>query len=265
MSYLSELAKKIAGDVRIFFSFKNNVYFALFGACFLIFYQSAQLFIEHPTDYVTFSPQLTIWIQEALSFEALDYALSYYYPAGFILCLILLCYLMIREGKEGWKWGAALMCCWIAHFILEMVYPVAPPLRWASGARAIRLDVFPLSDMLVSVKYGGLPSGHFGYTLLGFLIARFKFKTTGEGLYSKSAKFLLANLVLITFTVLYLGEHTWEDLAASLLVFGGIFYATSLFVCKTDRSVGKTIGPEGDNPLCASSSSAAIDKKERLD
>jgi len=56
---------------------------------------------------------------------------------------------------------------------------------------------------------------------------------TGLAAYNKYKLFLLANLIVTTFTVLYLGEHTWEDLAASFFIFGGIFWAFSQWVEET--------------------------------
>ncbi len=227
VSTLSKMTHNVIDEAKEFLSHNKNRTYVIFTTIFLIGYQSLQFFIEHPKWYITFSPDLTIWLQKTFSTQALDHILSFYYPVGFILCLILLNYMVIKEGKNGWKWGYAILCCWIAHFIIEMVYPVAPPLRWDSGARPIRLEVFPLSDILVSVKYGGLPSGHFGYTFIGFLIARYKFLQTKSSAYRKYMLFFLVNLILTTFVVLYLGEHTWEDLVASVLIFGGIFWIFS--------------------------------------
>jgi len=222
--------KALKKDVIEFFSYRSNRTYAVFVVLFLIFYQSLQFFIGHPSWYVTFSPELTIWIQNHLSTPSLDIILSLYYPIGFIICLILLQYLMIKQGRDGWKWGIAVVACWLTHFGLEMIFPVAPPLRWESGARAIRLEALPISDILVSVKYGGMPSGHFGYVFLGFLIARYNYIKTRLGLYNKFMWFLLINLIVTTFTVLYLGEHTWEDLGGSVIVFGGIYWIVSRFI-----------------------------------
>jgi len=230
----------LKNDIKEFFAYNNNRLYAAFVIMFLIFYQSLQFFIEHPSWYVTFSPELTIWIQKHLSTPSMDMVLSLYYPIGFILCLILLQYLMIKQGKDGWKWGIAVVACWIAHFGLEMIFPVAPPLRWESGARAIRLEALPMSDILVSVKYGGMPSGHFGYVFLGFLIARYNYIKTRLSSYNKYMWFLLINLILTTFTVLYLGEHTWEDLAGSVIVFGGIYWIVSRYVSIDKADVEKS-------------------------
>ncbi|RZN47119.1 hypothetical protein EF808_04785 [archaeon] len=233
MGIVGSHVRQVYDEVVEFVSYKNNKIYLAIVSAFLVGYQSLQFFLEHPDWYVTFDPGLTIWLQETFSFPLLDYALSYYYPIGFIACLVLLNYLMVKEGSQGWKWGYAVLCCWVAHLVIEMAYPVAPPLRWDSGARPIRLDVFPLSDMLVSVKYGGLPSGHFGYVFIGYLIARYKHIRTGLSSYNKYKLFLLANLIITTFTVLYLGEHTWEDLAASFFIFGGIFWVFSQWMEKT--------------------------------
>ena len=222
--------KTLREELGVFFSYKANRIYLFFVIGFLTFYQSLQFILDHPSWYITFSPDLTIWLQEHLSTPALDMLLSIYYPVGFMACLVLLNYLMVKQGKQGWKWGIAIAACWIAHFGLEMVFPVAPPLRWESGARAIRLETLPITDILVGVKYGGLPSGHFGYVLLGFLIARFNFIKTRSGTYNKYMWFLLINLVVTTFTVLYLGEHTVEDLFASIVVFGGLFWLVSRYV-----------------------------------
>jgi hypothetical protein len=230
MRSVATMARNVWHEVTLFLSYTHNKIWVVLVALFLAGYQSLQFFLEHPDWYVTFSPDLTIWLQETFSTTSLDYALSYYYPFGFMICLLLLVYLVVKEGRQGWKWGYAILACWIAHFVIEMFYPVAPPLRWESGARAIRLEVFPLSDILVSVKYGGMPSGHFGYIFIGFLIARFNFLKTRSHDYRGYMLFFLANLVLTTFTVLYLGEHTWEDLAGSFLIFGGLFYLFSQLV-----------------------------------
>jgi len=230
MASVKDMAIDVLRELKLFLSFTPNRIWVVFVGLFLIGYQSMQFFLEKPSWYVTFSPDLTIWLQEHFSTASLDYFLSYYYPFGFMVCLLLLVYMVVKEGKQGWKWGCAILACWIAHFVIEMVYPVAPPLRWESGARAIRLEVFPLSDALVSVKYGGMPSGHFGYIFIGFLIARFNYLKTKSHDYRGYMLFLLANLALTTFTVLYLGEHTWEDLAGSFFIFGGVYFMFSQFM-----------------------------------
>lgn len=230
MGHITSTFRSFINECRVFLSYRANRTYVVFVVSFLIFYQSLQYFLKHPTWYVTFSPELTIWLQKHLSTPSLDMALSVYYPVGFIACLILLNYLMVKQGKDGWKWGIAIVFCWLAHFSLEMLFPVAPPLRWESGARAIRLEMLPFSDILVSVKYGGLPSGHFGYVFLGFLIARYNYLKTNMSSYRRYMWFLLVNLIITTFTVFYLGEHTWEDVAASVVIFGGIYLIVSKFV-----------------------------------
>lgn len=158
----------------------------------------------------------------------LDYFLAYGWVAIFIS--LALCYfcLAIASERKFHVYGLAFLVCWLAQFTLQMLFNVASPVRVpGTELEFIRHEVFPWSENLLGVEFGALPSGHFGVTLLTFLLAR-------ERGVEWLQKVSLGGLLLMSWAVLYLGEHFIIDLMVSAVLYPLLFYGVVKWVLDFD-------------------------------
>jgi len=97
--------------------------------------------------------------------------------------------------------------------------PVLVPIRSNIDIRPIRKEIWPWSEKLIGIKYGGIPSGHFGYSIFGVILTR---KINYRRMYT----FYVLNTLIFPPIVLYLGEHYIVDLVVSLILFPMLYFMT---------------------------------------
>ncbi|MFW9916997.1 MAG: phosphatase PAP2 family protein [Candidatus Thorarchaeota archaeon] len=212
--------------LKRFLSNKANLAIFFFGAFIPVFYlawRPAEL--EKKMIPYTYSPALTQWLQDLLGVDTIvAWAFSWVYMSFHIMSIGLLYFVayFAERGNEGsrarpaWVYGLPMICFQQLDMLIWLIWPVAPPIRWipeGSGVVAIRTRWLPWSDDLITYYYSALPSGHASVTIAGFLAAHY----SGQ---KKFRAFFFVEWFLVTFTILYLGEHYWLDPVASILVAG---------------------------------------------
>ncbi|MFQ6123606.1 MAG: phosphatase PAP2 family protein [Candidatus Heimdallarchaeota archaeon] len=196
----------------------------------------------------TFSPRVTLWLQEHFGTEGLmAWFASLYYYIPMITNVALFFFVMYyaprgNKGRDGWIYGICILLGFLVELIIYLVYPVAPPIRvpdyLKQGIVQVRLNKLPWSDKLITLKYNALPSGHMIYSILGYLVCQ------EEG-FTKPRYFYLMNTMIFSFIILYLGEHYWIDIISSFIVAIGVFSLPTRFYdlkipkCKTKNSKTK--------------------------
>lgn len=160
------------------------------------------------------------------------YFASYYY--FFVQLLVLgglACVIFFTE--KPWVYFLAASICFIVDSTIYLIFPLAPPVR-IGAAVPIRLNLFHVSDYIITAKYSAFPSGHMMASFLGFLICRKENFKKIEALY-------IMNTLIMSFVVVYLGEHYLVDL------FGGILLA--VFAFKMANYIGKKYMTTESQPL----------------
>ncbi len=147
---------------------------------------------------------------------------SYYYFFVQLLVLGGLACVMFFT-KKPWVYFLAALICFFVDSTIYLIFPLAPPVR-TGAAVPIRLNLFHVSDYIITAKYSAFPSGHIMASFLGFLICRKENFKKIEALY-------IMNTLIMSFVVVYLGEHYLVDL------FGGVLLA--VFAFKMANYIGK--------------------------
>ncbi len=205
---------------------RKNVLLLIFGIIYVAFYQTRQLSEnrrEIASDAITFSASVTETLQVFVlnhfpnTFWIFDWIVSLLYVFAFTFVLVTLVLTIITTGREAWRYGIALLACSFLQISLQVLVPVLVPIRWNIDIRPIRKEIWPWSEKLIGIKFGGIPSGHFGYSIFGVLLAK-------QIKYRRMFVFYLINSLLFPPIVLYLGEHYVVDLVASLILFPTLYY-----------------------------------------
>ena len=166
-----------------------------------------------------FTSEPMLWLQDHRH-VALDYFLAYSWVVLFIATALLYFVAAIASQRDFYRYALAFWVPWLVQYCLQMTVNLASPIRDpGTELEFIRLEVFPLSEHLVGVKYGAFPSGHIGVTLLVLLMAR-------ERELPWLQWFAAASLSILVLAVFYLGEHYPGDVLASLLLYPVLFYTT---------------------------------------
>jgi membrane-associated phospholipid phosphatase len=181
----------------------------------------------------TFPATVTNTLQNIFGTKGVTaYFASYYY---FFVQLLVLGGLacVIFFTKKPWVYFLAALICFVVDSTIYLIFPLAPPVR-TGAAVPIRLNLFPVSDYIITAKYSAFPSGHIMASFLGFLICRKENFKKIEALY-------IMNTLIMSFVVVYLGEHYLVD------SFGGIFLA--VFAFKMANYIGKKYMTTESRPL----------------
>lgn len=207
---------------------RKNVALLLLGIVYFAFYQTRQ-FSENlqkiAADSIIFSASVTEALQVYVlnhfpnTFWIIDWVVSLLYVFAFTFVLASLLLTMITTGREAWRYGLAWLACGLAQFLLQVMFPVLVPIRSSKDIRPIRKEIWPWSEKLVGIKYGGIPSGHFGYSLFGILLTR-------RISYRRMNILYILNTLIFPPIVLYLGEHYIVDLVVSAILFPVIYFVT---------------------------------------
>ncbi len=175
----------------------------------------------------TYSPNLTIWLQDKIGVEGpFAWFASIYYiflmMTG-IAFLFIVAYFAPRgeKGRMSWMYAVAILVGGVTDMMIYLIFPVAPPIRVEedldAGVVEIRKSVLPWSDNLITLKYCAFPSGHIFYALVGYFMCR-------EENFKKMGYFFLINASIFSFIILYLGEHFWFDILGSIILALAAFY-----------------------------------------
>ncbi|MHB8510539.1 MAG: phosphatase PAP2 family protein [Candidatus Dormibacteria bacterium] len=179
----------------------------------------------------------TLWLQRSLytpgHVGVLDIAATLVYFAHFPYPSAL-GYLFWRRDRAGFRrYAIALMAMTLAAFLFYLLYPVAPP--WLASEQGRLPHVVKIIDLVVrggaSSMYHRLdantvaafPSVHVAFPALGLLF--------GARILGKQAWPLLLWLILVVFSVVYLGEHYVVDALAGA-VLAAIFFAAVVGLCR---------------------------------
>lgn len=216
---------------------KGNFLFLGVSFLFIAFYKFAKFTSEREEEMAPniMSPDLTIWLQKLLGTRGwIAEFLSYYYvywQLTTIVCVYFVVYYSAkgRKRRPAWLYAfAVLVCLGINYPLIWLFFPVAPPVRFPAlgietEAVQVREHYLPWSEELISANYSALPSGHMIIFFSGYFIAR------EEGFNDAKWFFLLGSFVM-TFTVVYLGDHYLIDVLASfVLVPAVMFPANALY------------------------------------
>jgi hypothetical protein len=162
----------------------------------------------------TVAPNLLL---QQFRFAALDYFCSYFYVYGMALLYLFFWGIAFASERTMWKLALGFLACWIAQGTLQLTLGAASPVRMpGNGVDFIRYEVFPLSENMIGIKFGAIPSGHIGAPVILFL--------TGWLRKIKWAQWMaLGFFIAFWFTVIYLGEHYIIDGIASLIIYPMMF------------------------------------------
>ncbi|MFX0210613.1 MAG: phosphatase PAP2 family protein [Candidatus Hodarchaeota archaeon] len=221
---------------------RKNVALFLLGIVIAVFHQTRQFsenLFEIAENSIIFSSAVTETLQVYVithfpnTFWIFDWVVSLLYIFGFLFVMVFLILTMITTGREAWRYGLALLACWIVQISLQILFPVLVPIRVNKNIRPIRKEIWPWSEKMMGLKYGGIPSGHFGYPIFGVLMTR-------QIQYRKMNAIYVFYTLIIPLIVIYLGEHYIVDLVASLILFPAIYFATLRVI---EHFVGKAKYP----------------------
>ena len=214
--------------IQEFVKERKNVALLLLGIAIFMFYQTRQFsenLIEIASDSIIFSSSVTETLQVYVlthfpnTFWIVDWVVSLLYIFAFAFVLASLLLTMITTGREAWRYGIVWLVCSLAQFSLQALFPVLVPIRSSKDIRPIRKEIWPWSEKFIGIKYGGIPSAHFGYSIFGILLTR-------RINYRRMNIIYVLNTLIFPPIVLYLGEHYIVDLVVSLILFPTIYFVT---------------------------------------
>ena len=178
-------------------------------------------FVETPRYYTgpLFAIGPTLFLQQ-FRFDALDFFCTYFYVYGLGLLYLFFWGVSFASEKTMWKLALCFLACWIMQGTLQLALGAASPIRIpGNGAHFIRYEVFPMSEAMIGIKYGAIPSGHIGAPIILYL--------TGKVKNIKWIQWLaIVYFALFWFIVLYLGEHFVFDGLVSMVLYPTLFLGT---------------------------------------
>ncbi len=176
----------------------------------------------------TFGGEEVLFLQRNLSSQAMDWFTVIVYTAGYIVLIY---------GTGGfllWKRDYNGFTNFLLVFVLAQtlgvitwaLHPVAPPRIGVGGVIGIRESLLGFTLGFDPYIFGAFPSLHTANALTAVLFVRRHGK--------KIATAWLCLLALSIFSMIYLGEHYWQDVLA------GVFYSIGPYLLVT-RVVGKRL------------------------
>lgn len=236
--------------IREAFSVPFNIFLLILMFVMLIFWWSANKW-QTPDRVrrraIFFSPQPTQFLQKRLRSnpiitKILDFVTIQVWFWVFGVSIVIEWYICALQGKDAWRFGCAVLLAWGTSMTIQFLFPVIVPIRWDKFGRdlqvvPIRLLKFPQSDNVNGLLYNGLPSNHLGMMLAGAILSLFSvLKYPWWGWYG-ILFFFLGIAAFFCFSVIYLGEHYFQDLIASFLVYPpimfSVYFILNLFVPMT--------------------------------
>jgi len=219
--------KELSIDI---FTARNAAVMALIFAWAGFYFLYQYNFVETPNYYhgPLFSVAPNLFLQQ-FRFDALDAFCSYFYVYGMALLYMFFWGMAFASERKMWKLALGFLACWIAQGTLQLAIGCASPIRIpGNGVDFIRYEVFPLSESMIGIKYGAIPSGHVGAPVILFLAGWLR--------KIKWAQWMaLGFFIAFWFTILYLGEHYIVDGLVSLVVYPTMFLGAWKFATWYER------------------------------
>ncbi|MHA2364541.1 MAG: phosphatase PAP2 family protein [Candidatus Hodarchaeales archaeon] len=171
-----------------------------------------------------FSPRVTQILQEKFRSKPLDWFTTQIWFWVFGTSIFIQWFICMYQGPEAWRYGFPIVTTVISSMTIQLLYPVVVPIRYGDFGREIpvqliRFETFESSDIVNGLLYNGLPSNHLGMVITGlWLTIKVNSIDPWSGYIVLFVFFVLLAISFI-FSVLYLGEHYWQDLLASCIVY----------------------------------------------
>lgn len=173
-----------------------------------------------------FSPKPTQYLQAKFSHPFLDWFTSYFWFWVFGTAIFLLWFICLFLGGEAWRYGVPVCLTVTTSLLIQVNYPVVVPIRYGDfgkevPVRLVRFDVNEQTDKINGLLYNGLPSNHIGMVLTGvWMCLSIYFTTEDKWLgWLVIAIIFFVFALIFAFSVIYLGEHYWQDLVAAAIVY----------------------------------------------
>lgn len=192
-------------------------------------------FVQNRARY--FNPRITQILQQRFSSKFMDHFTTQAWFLVFFLTINLLWLISLFQGDQAWRYGLSILSAVITSMLIQVFFPVIVPIRYGDfglevPVRQIRFETFSgnSSERINGLIYNGLPSNHLGMVIAGlWLVLKINIIDPWDGWLMLAGFFILLGIIFI-FTVLYLGEHFWQDLVAAFFVYSFMLLISSAFV-----------------------------------
>jgi hypothetical protein len=184
---------------------------------------------------VFFNPKPTQYLQKKFRHPFLDKFTSVFWFWIFGSAIYLMWFISLFIGAEAWRYGVPIVTAVSTSLFIQIIYPVVVPIRYGDFGKEIpvqliRFDVMENSDKINGLLYNGLPSNHLGMVVTGIWYCLTIYLTDSwTGWLIIALIFIIAALIF-SFTVLYLGEHYWQDLVAAVVVYLTVLTVTKYLI-----------------------------------
>ena len=186
-----------------------------------------------------FDPSITKKFQDRFRSPFLDWFCSVFWFWIFGVSIFLMWFICMFQGPEAYKYGIPVITAVTASMFIQIMYPVVVPIRYADfgkelPVRLIRMDTMGSNtDKVNGLLYNGLPSNHLGMVVTGLWLCLTIYNIDPwTGWIVLAIGFVILALIFM-FSVLYLGEHYWQDLVAAVVVYlvvlVGVHYIVTSF------------------------------------
>lgn len=171
-----------------------------------------------------FDPSLTQKLQQRFNSPSLDKFTSFFWFQVFTLSIMFQWVICLFQGADAWRYGIPILSAVLTSFSIQLLFPVVVPIRYRdfgrdAKVRLVRLETMEVSDKINGLLYNGLPSNHLGMILTGGWLAFAVYLVDPWVGWLVVVAMFLVFVVIFAFSVLYLGEHYWQDLLAAALVY----------------------------------------------
>lgn len=172
-----------------------------------------------------FDPSLTKKLQDRFQSPFLDWFTSVFWFWIFGISIFLMWFICMFQGREAYKYGIPIVTAVTTSMLIQIAYPVVVPIRYADfgkelPVKLIRMDTMGANtDKVNGLLYNGLPSNHLGMVVTGLWLCLTVYSgDPWTGWLVLAAGFVILAFIFM-FSVLYLGEHYWQDLVAAIVVY----------------------------------------------
>ncbi len=172
-----------------------------------------------------FNPSLTKKLQDRFRSPFLDWFTSVFWFWIFGVSIFLMWFICMFQGPAAYLYGIPIITAVTTSMMIQIAYPVVVPIRYADFGKElpvtlIRMDTMGANtDKVNGLLYNGLPSNHLGMVITGlWLCVTIYGIDPWKGWLVIALAFIIFAIIFM-FSVLYLGEHYWQDLIAAIVVY----------------------------------------------